>query len=1837
MNEQIVWSIIDKYFNDNPSSLVAHQLDSYNNFFNEGIKQIFKEKNPIHIMKQQDPKTKEFNLKCNLYLGGKEGNKLYYGKPVIYDDNRSHYMFPNEARLRNMTYGITIHYDVDVEFFIKSSETNETITHQITLEKIFLGRFPIMLRSELCILNGLDKKVRFEMGECKNDYGGYFIIDGKEKCIISQEKFADNMLYIRDKASDIYSHSAEIRSVSEDASKPVRTLAIKIIAPSSTYENNQIVVNIPNVRKPVPLFILMRALGVISDKEIIEYCLLDMDKYKTYVDLFVPSIHDAGRFFTQEAAINYIGSLTKGHTDVHALEILTNYFLPHIGEMNFKDKAYFVGYMVRELLSVFTKENKATDRDNFRFKRVELPGTLLYDLFKEYYTIQQKEIFLKIDKTYFYNPGSYSDKDGFINLIQSNYKLFFSERKVETGFRKAFKGNWGSVEHTKRVGVVQDLSRLSYNAYISLLRKISLPLEASAKVVGPRLLHTSQWGIIDPVDTPDGGNCGLHKHMAITSHITTGCSAYPIIYWLRLKAKLKLLSECTPYVISTMCKVIVNGNWVGVLANPKEVELLFKEYRRVALIPIFISIQWHIAKNTLFIYTDAGRLCRPIFYMNEKGIPSYANEAILENITNDKFTWDQLISGFAKKKDENFSPKNYKLYLKISELYNAIELKEIKASTGIIDYIDTSESESALIAMRPEQLPENKYYTHIEIHPSFMLGVMGNQVVFPENNQLPRDLFACGQAKQALSLYHTNNQMRMDKMGVILNNGQIPLIKSRYLKYINNEEHPCGENTIVAIMAWNGYNVEDSILFNEGALKRGLFRTTYFTMYESSEESTKVASSSVDSHFVNIENEKKKDNVTGLKADYDYSELDEYGLIRENTIINDKKVIIGKININNDDPTMNTDDSSFTKKGQLGFVDKTFMTEGEEGFRIAKVRIREERVPSIGDKFCSRCGQKGTVGLIIPEEDMPFTAEGIRPDIIINPHALPSRMTIGQLVETIMGKACSLYGAFGDCTAFVNQGPKNKIFGQLLTAQGLHSSGNEILYNGQTGEQLQSEIFIGPTYYMRLKHMVKDKINYRALGPRTALTRQTVQGRANDGGLRVGEMERDGFIAHGISKFLQESMLIRGDEYYMAICNKSGTIAIYNESYNLFLSPFADGPIKFNGSLDNKMNIENITKYGRSFSILRIPYAFKLLLQELQAMNIQIRIITENNIDQLTNMTFSDNITKLTGKEKEKYAQKSYQTKSKYTEYAPKTYAPKTYAAKTAINYKTIIPVKMVELGEEPPTDSPYKLIANKFISFKMPTTLIGSMPELLPVDAKINPTEIDGIFQEIYKAVNEYKDKLDEIPKDDFMVISANTDLYSGLKNEFNSKGFPFTTNASLKMYELIKEMKLIDCDAPIRAFCDAELPGAFIVTINHYVKTICKNANFDWVGSSYYPEAALLKGDATKLGDKYGFYNNNRNNWLMGPKPNAMPADAPSITGDLTDKAVINALADAVHLRFASTEGATLATSDAGIDVSSDYSKQEESTALLNYGQIVAALLSLALGGHMVTKQYTFTTAFNRSLIALVTFLFEEVYVVKPVTSRPGNSEIYVVGKNFRGMDEDVKEKLLSRFVVYAQGITPTDGAPLIDPMNFVDIDMELLKAANKIHNEQQVAFLKEMHDMYIKKDMKQDYRQITNYLQKEWLQKYPMTKINNKDLLYWSKKLNNNQPQMQQMQQRQQTPEAYEGAPSTPDAYEGAPYSSGEEEYVYEGRDIGSPLLPLSPLSPSYSNWNYDAYPNFDFNFQEQNEPAVSPTTTSTIIKPSTTPPNLSILTDVAENKTEESSEGGKEESEKKTITI
>ena len=1220
-SDELHFKIIDKYFKEN--SLVEHQISSCNNFYDIGIKKILNDLNPLTYYSEFSEEKKMHRYNVEMYIGGKEGQLIYYGKPVIYDEGNVHYMFPNEARLRNMNYGISIHYDVEIEFTIydPTFKTSKTIKKIIPdsgqgkdmKDHFFLGMFPIMVQSKLCVLNNLPKETRYTMGECRHDYGGYFIVDGKEKVIIPQEKFGDNLIYIREVNDNVHDFSVEVRSVSEDTSKPQRTFAIRRIAPSPTYTNGQIMVFIPNVRKPIPLFIVFRALGIISDKDICKMVVHDLDKYSHYLSSLIPCVHDAGKIFNQMNALEFIGSFTKVKTIKESYNILINYLLPHVGEMNFRTKALYIGHMVFELLKVIHKDQPVTDRDSFKYKRVDNTGYLMKELFLEYANIMYAEVYKKIDKELFYNKSTYIDEgepvdDNYLFMNLFNAKHFIEERYIEDGFKKAYKGNWGAKSHTKRVGVLQSINRLSYNSFMSHLRKINLDIDSSAKIVKPHMLHGSQWGVIDPVDTPDGGSVGFHKHMAIMCKITQHISVHEVIEWFTSNVKddsikIHFLEECDHNDMSTYTKIFINGIWLGIVKDPYKLKKTFRESRLIGLIPSVVSFSFDILSNRIEIYSDEGRLTRPLLYFDEQNI-SY------KDINIDKINWTQLVKG--RVIESRTGAKE--LFHKVDILKGTSGPRELAKNKAILEYIDTSEAETLYITSTIDIKPGHTY-THCEIHPSLILGIMGNQIIFPEHNQLPRDVFSCGQSKQAVSLYHSNFFNRIDKMGVILNYGQKPICRSRYLNYLNEEQHPYGENAIVAIMCHTSYNVEDSILINESAVKRGLFNTTYYNMYETYEETSASQTSNT--------NEKRiayvlDYNLQKTKPGYNYNELDKMGLIKPNTLVDDKTVLIGKISYPKNNPTTVVDDSIFPKKGQLGYVDKTYITENDEGRRIAKVRIREDRKPAVGDKFASRAGQKGTIGVLIPEENMPFTKDGIRPDLIINPHALPSRMTIGQLVESIFGKMACIKGCGIDSTAFLNKGPKDKIIGEILNQYDYHSSGNELMYNGMTGEQIESSIFIGPTYYMRLKHMVKDKINYRARGPRTLMTRQTNHGRANDGGLRIGEMERDGVIAHGMSTFLYDSLMNRGDAYKVAICNHTGTLAIYNKETDHFYSPLVDGPIQYD-VLDKNTYIPNlITKYGKEFSIVEIPYSFKLLMQELTSMNVQMRLITADNIEQLT-------------------------------------------------------------------------------------------------------------------------------------------------------------------------------------------------------------------------------------------------------------------------------------------------------------------------------------------------------------------------------------------------------------------------------------------------------------------------------------------------------------------------------------------------------------------------------------------------------------------------------------------
>lgn len=1193
MKEDVHFSFIEKYFKEN--SLVEHHLSSVNDFYDTSLPKIFMDKNPIRYYAGLNKATNQYKYNVKLYIGGKNADKIYYGKPVVFDEKNVHYMFPNEARLRNMTYGISIHYDVDIELTIMEDSGPLVLERKMPVQDhYFLGMFPIMLQTKLCVLSNLPAETRYTMGECKHDYGGYFIIDGKEKVLIPQEKFGDNLIYTRAVKDNTHDFSVEIRSVSEDISKPRRTFAIRRVMRKAT-SNEQLLVFIPDVRIPVPLFILMRALGIVSDKDICKTILHDLDANESYLEMLRPSIHDAGPIFNQKTALEYIGSFTKYHSIQSAYKCLIYQLLPHVGEMNFKSKACFVGHMVFELLKVIRKEEPPTDRDNYKYKRVQSSGVLMKELFLEYTNEMYTEVYKALDKEFYYNQASYVDEEPivedqtkFMNIFTDEY---FRHRYIEEGFRKGFKGNWGSKAHTKRVGVIQSMNRLTYHSFLSHLRRVDLDIDESNKLVGPHLLHGSQYGLFDPMDV--GGSVGIDKQMAMLCGFTNPIRNQVMMKWLREnmredEIRIQFLEECSYEDMHWLTKVFLNGVWVGMVEDPMRFKQIFITCRRLGLIHPMIGFAFDMKYKKISISSDEGRLVRPLFYVDE-GKLSYETMANVE-----KRTWRQCVYGM--KPLPPFSPRE------------AIKELNPQEDRVILECLDNSEIETLFIASTTFT-PD---CTHQEIHPSSLFGVMGTQIVFPENSALARNDYSCIQGRQAVSLYHSNFFNRIDTTGVILNYGQKPIVKSRYTKFINGEEHPYGENAIVAIMCHTGYNVEDSILINESAVKRGLFNITYYSMYETYEETGD--SSKLEKRIANP----VLKGASNLKPGYNYNDLSEQGIIRENTVIEEKTVIIGGIKYANENPSMVSDASIFSAKGQSGIVDKVYISQNEEGRRIVKVRVREERTPNIGDKFSSRCGQKGTIGTLISEENMPFTKDGLRPDLIINPHCMPSRMTINQLIECLFCKFAVQSGCSIDSTPFVNNGPKHQLIGGLLNTFDMHSSGNEILYNGMTGEQIESEIYMGPTYYTRLKHMTQDKINYRARGPRAALTRQTNHGRSKDGGLRIGDMERDSILSHGMSAFMYDSMMTRGDYYRMAICNHSGTIAIYNRNSQNFYSPIVDGPIRFD-SVDTQTFVPNlITKYGKNFSIVEVPYCLKLLMHELTTMNVQMRLITADSIDSLT-------------------------------------------------------------------------------------------------------------------------------------------------------------------------------------------------------------------------------------------------------------------------------------------------------------------------------------------------------------------------------------------------------------------------------------------------------------------------------------------------------------------------------------------------------------------------------------------------------------------------------------------
>jgi DNA-directed RNA polymerase II subunit RPB2 len=1144
----IEWEAVRSYFSNGVRRMVDHQVDSYEDFIRNKIPLIIQSTPPITVWHEQDETLKKYKYEFKLSF-----ENISYIKPRIQEaTGRVKPMLPMEARIRNFTYAAQMY--VDVRFIARTYKGPLLDTYDEesrVFEGISLGKIPVMLGSSLCLLK--DYPLSLEAyGECAHDPLGYFIIHGSERTILCQEKVADNriMIFQNKKSTSKHLYSVEIKSLHESFTLPPKKLEIRISSKFNGY-GNPLTACVPRFREDIPVVVYFRALGVLTDREITQIIWGSLDD--PHVELLAASFRDASELgiFTQQEAISYLTNHLQYGTNqedkcAYVRQLLNSELLPHVrfaGELTTTPihnarKTMLMGSMIHRLLLTYCKQIPLDDRDAYPNKRVVTTGSLLTHLFRQLFQKvcnDTRNEFVQEVNNDTWKRGEPRPMDILnTNNLYKILKLSAIEGKLKqalaTGnFAVQGLGTVSSMSNASKVGVSQVLGRMSYAATISHLRRIQTPVEKSGKLLAPRKLHGTSWGFMCPVETPEGHSVGIVKNMSLLTSISQHVPSSTVLHFLQDDARLTWIS--TPKVY-TGTSITVNGVLVGYTDKPYEVVSSLKLAKQTRRLHPHISIAWYTMMNNISIETDGGRCVRPVF---RKG----------SDPPKDLTSWNEWVD-------------------------------------SCVDYIDPSESETLRIAMTHDELTPS--HTHYEIHPSLIVGHMASTIPLSDHNQSPRNTYQSAMGKQAMCIYAGNFAKRLDKNAYVLCSIARPIVETRSMNILKMHEMPFGMNAIVAIACYGGYNQEDSVIMNKSAVERGFFRGLYYGMYK--DEEHRNVTSGREEKFM-----KPQKHATRKYKNTSYEAISESGLPIINSVLQENDVVIGKVvNLRNDAAGYAFRDASTThKNSEPCRIDGVWQDKNSDGYPFIKVRTVSERIPQIGDKVSSRHGQKGTIGMLMEEEDMPFTASGLRPDIIMNPHAVPSRMTIAQLMENIFGKIGVRKGTLGDGTPYSHL--KVEDLKKHMVELGMHPYGNEILYNGQTGEMMQAEIFMGPTFYQRLKHMVIDKKHSRARGPIVSLTRQPCEGRSRDGGLRVGEMERDCMLSHGISVFTKERLMDVSDPFNTGLCKSCGTLAVVNPVEGIYAC----------GVCGNKTD----------FIMKTIPYAMKLWMQELEAMHITPKMILE--------------------------------------------------------------------------------------------------------------------------------------------------------------------------------------------------------------------------------------------------------------------------------------------------------------------------------------------------------------------------------------------------------------------------------------------------------------------------------------------------------------------------------------------------------------------------------------------------------------------------------------------------
>ncbi len=1002
-----------------------------------------------------------------------------------------------------------------------------------TLESRFvhIGDMPVMVKSHGCILHSFANQKLIEHGEDPKDPGGYFIINGSERVIVGLEDLSYNKIIVdAEKIGGKIVHKAKVYS-SIVGYRAKLELIMK--------EDGLIVAKIPGSPVDIPVVTLIRALGLESDKEIASVVSL----VETIQNELEGSFEKAGDVPTPKEAVVYISKrIAPGMLEefqIKRAETLLDWgLLPHLGKHpeNRKEKAFFLGEAACKLIELKLGWIEPDDKDHYGNKVIKFAGQMLADLFRTAFRNLVRDMKYQLERS--------GQKRG-LNAVAAAIRPGIISDKLNNAIAT---GNWGR----GRVGVTQLLDRTNYLSTISHLRRVQSPLSRTQPNFEARDLHSTHFGRICPAETPEGSNCGLVKNLALSAIISQNVPSEDVVEIL-YNSGVNDLVTATNDMKKDGTRIFVDGKLIGFHKNGKKLTEALRDLRRTAKLHPHVGISIYEpdqegATARLYVNCNAGRVLRPLIIIaNNK---SLLTDEFIDKISKKLISWNDLIR------------------------------------MGIIELIDANEEENCYVTF---DSTNTKKFTHVEIFPSAILGAGASIIPYPEHNQSPRNTYESAMAKQSLGfstpMMNTSTYVRQHFMLY----PQTPIVTTKSLNLLGMEERPAGQNCVVAVLPFDGYNIEDAIVLSRSSVDRGLARTFFYRIYDA--EAKQYPGGMRD----NFEIPNADDNIRGYKGEKSYRVLEEDGIVATESSVTGGDILIGKTSpprfmeeykeFESSGP-YRRDTSIGVRPSETGVVDTVVMTQSHEGGKMYKIRVRDMRVPEIGDKFASRHGQKGVLGILAKNEDLPYTEQGITPDVLINPHAFPSRMTVGMMMESVTGKAAAVRGKQFDGSAFV--GEKMDVVKNILDKAGFKYSGKEKMYDGRTGKSFLVDVFIGVVYYQKLHHMVADKIHARARGQVQMLTKQPTEGRARGGGLRFGEMERDCLIAYGASMLLKDRLLDESDKTEVLVCEKCGLTGFHDARKRKFVCAQCG---------DNA-----------PISSVSVAYAFKLLLQEILSLNVAPRL-----------------------------------------------------------------------------------------------------------------------------------------------------------------------------------------------------------------------------------------------------------------------------------------------------------------------------------------------------------------------------------------------------------------------------------------------------------------------------------------------------------------------------------------------------------------------------------------------------------------------------------------------------